>query len=42
MEVVPEGKNFRLLSESELPDVLDFLEKHLPESIKVNKQLLFQ
>lgn len=36
MEVLPEGKNFRLLTESELPDVIHILEKYLPKSIKVN------
>lgn len=35
MEIVSEGRNFRLLQEEELPGVLDFLEKYLPDSLKV-------
>lgn len=35
MEIVPEGKHFRLLREDELPAILDFLEQYLPESLKV-------
>lgn len=35
MEIVLEGKNFRLLQEDELPAILDFLEKYLPDSLKV-------
>lgn len=40
MEVLPEGKNFRLVAESELSDILDFLEKYLPDSLKVNISFL--
>lgn len=29
------GRNFRLLSQDELPKLLDFLEAYLPESLKV-------
>lgn len=36
MEVLPEGKNFRLVEETELQDIIDFLEKYLPESVKVS------
>lgn len=36
MEVLPEGKHFRLVAESELEDIVEFLGKYLPESIKVN------
>lgn len=35
MEIIPEGKNFRLVHDNELPEILDILEKYLPESIKV-------
>lgn len=35
MEIVSEGRNFRLLQEEELPAILDFLEKYLPDSLKV-------
>jgi hypothetical protein len=37
MELVPEGKNFRLAQENELPEILDFLSEHLPESLKVGE-----
>lgn len=36
MEIVPEGKNFRLVSEDELPAVADVLVQYMPESLKVN------
>jgi hypothetical protein len=36
MELVPEGKNFRLAQENELPEILDFLSEHLPDSLKVS------
>lgn len=39
MEVLPEGKNFRLVQEEELPAILDFLGKYLPDSIKVRKNI---
>ena len=35
MELVPEGRNFRLVREEELPQILNFLETYLPESLKV-------
>lgn len=35
MEIVPEGKNFRLVSEDELPAVADILVQYMPESLKV-------
>lgn len=35
MEIVPEGKNFRLVTEDELPAVADFLVQYMPESLKV-------
>lgn len=35
MEVLPEGKNFRLVKEEELPEIIEVLEKYLPESLKV-------
>lgn len=39
MEIVPEGKNFRLVTEDELPAVADFLVQYMPESLKVRKTL---
>lgn len=41
MEIVPEGKNFRLVTEDELPAVADILVQYFPESLKVNLILLF-
>ncbi|XP_049853594.1 uncharacterized protein LOC126334915 [Schistocerca gregaria] len=38
-EVLPEGKNFRLATADELPALLDFLEKHLPHSLKFHQTL---
>jgi hypothetical protein len=35
MEIVPEGKNFRLVTEDELPAVADILVQYMPESLKV-------
>jgi len=35
MEIIPEGKHFRLVHESELPEILVTLERFLPESLKV-------
>lgn len=35
MEVLPEGKNFRLVNVEELPAICEVLEKYLPESLKV-------
>lgn len=35
MEIVPEGKNFRLVTEDELPAVADVLVQYMPESLKV-------
>jgi hypothetical protein len=40
MELVPEGKNFRLAQENELPELLDFLSEHLPDSLKVREMYL--
>ena len=36
MELVPEGKNFRLVQDSELPEILNFLEDYLPTALKVS------
>lgn len=36
MEIIPEGKNFRLLQDNELPMLMELLEKHLPYALKVN------
>nr|CAD7256402.1 unnamed protein product [Timema shepardi] len=38
MELVSEGKNFRLARKEELPEILEFLEKHLPDSLKGMKR----
>lgn len=35
MEVLPEGKNFRLVKQDELPEILEFLSQYLPDSLKV-------
>lgn len=35
MELLPEGKNFRLAKEDELPEILEFLSNFLPDSLKV-------
>ncbi|CAG9857956.1 unnamed protein product [Phyllotreta striolata] len=38
-EVLLEGKNFKLVTESELPEIIDFLGDHLPDSIKFHQTL---
>jgi hypothetical protein len=38
MEVVPYGKNFRLVPEDELPELLEYLSQYLPQSLKVSIQ----
>ncbi|CAG9772665.1 unnamed protein product [Ceutorhynchus assimilis] len=38
-EVLPEGKNFRLVEESELPEIIDFLGNFLPDSLKFHQTL---
>lgn len=35
MEIIQEGRNFRLIQDSELSDVLVILNQYLPESLKV-------
>lgn len=43
-EVLLEGKNFRLVDELELPEIIEFLGNYLPDSIKVSwkeKSLIF-
>lgn len=35
-EVLLEGKNFRLVDELELPEIIEFLGNYLPDSIKVS------
>lgn len=37
MELLPEGKNFRLVHEDEFPSILEFLEQFLPHSLKVSE-----
>ncbi|KAJ1526014.1 hypothetical protein ONE63_009188 [Megalurothrips usitatus] len=39
MELVPEGKNFRLVQEAELPGILEFLSGHLPAALKFHQAL---
>ncbi|ERL94095.1 glycine N-acyltransferase isoform X2 [Dendroctonus ponderosae] len=38
-EVLPEGKNFRLVDESELPEIIEYLGNFLPDSIKFHQTL---
>lgn len=35
MEIIPEGKNFRLVQDNELPELLLVLEQYMPEAVKV-------
>jgi len=35
MEIVSEGKNFRLVQDDELPEIMNYLEKFMPEASKV-------
>lgn len=37
MEIIPEGKIFRLVQDEELPSILKVLEKHLPYALKVRR-----
>ncbi|KAK6638638.1 hypothetical protein RUM43_006905 [Polyplax serrata] len=37
MELLPEGKNFRLVAKEELPEILNVLEKYLLESLKFHQ-----
>lgn len=39
MEVLSEGKNFKLVQEEELPAILEILRRYLPDSIKVSLSL---
>ncbi|XP_030021197.2 uncharacterized protein LOC115440845 isoform X2 [Manduca sexta] len=39
MEIVPEGKNFRLVTQDELPAVADFLVQYMPESLKFHQTI---
>ncbi|CAH1119037.1 unnamed protein product [Phaedon cochleariae] len=38
-EVLQEGKQFRLVDESELPEIIEFLGNYLPESLKFHQTL---
>lgn len=40
MEIIPEGKNFRLVQDNELPELLLVLEQYMPEAVKVRNLLL--
>lgn len=35
MEIIPEGKNFRLVHDDELPQIMEFLEQYIPHALKV-------
>lgn len=35
MDIIPEGKNFRLVQEHELPEIMTVLEQYMPEALKV-------
>uniref|UniRef100_A0A1B6MQD7 N-acetyltransferase domain-containing protein n=1 Tax=Graphocephala atropunctata TaxID=36148 RepID=A0A1B6MQD7_9HEMI len=39
MELLPEGKNFRLALEDELPEILEFLSNFLPDALKFHQTL---
>lgn len=39
MELLPEGKNFRLVEKEELPEILNVLEEYLLDSLKVSKKI---
>lgn len=39
MEIIPEGKNFRLVQDNELPELLLVLEQYMPEAVKVRNLL---
>ncbi|KAI5748178.1 hypothetical protein M8J77_022770 [Diaphorina citri] len=39
MEIIPEGKNFNLVPHNELPELLNFLSKRLPDSLKFHQTL---
>ncbi|XP_011552042.3 uncharacterized protein LOC105383649 [Plutella xylostella] len=39
MEIVPEGRNFRLVSEQELPALADWLVQYMPESLKFHQTI---
>ncbi|KAJ2950966.1 hypothetical protein O0L34_g5343 [Tuta absoluta] len=39
MEIVPEGRNFRLVTEDELPAVADTLVQYMPESLKFHQTI---
>lgn len=36
MEVIPKGRNFRIVPDKELLSILDVLQEYLPNSIKVS------
>lgn len=36
MEIIPEGKNFRLVQDHELPEIMAVLEQYMPEALKVS------
>ena len=41
-EAVERGRNFRLLKNEELPELLDFLTRYLPVSLKVSFSNIFK
>lgn len=42
MEIKSEGRNFRMVSDDELPKILETLEKYLPYSMKVSTLMHFE
>lgn len=40
MDILPEGKNFRLVHDDELPSIISVLEQYLPDSLKVSSNLI--
>lgn len=41
MEIIPEGKNFRLVLEHELPEIMAVLEQYMPEALKVSVRQIY-
>lgn len=39
MEIIPEGKHFRLVQDNELPEILKYLERYLPEALKFHQTI---
>ncbi|XP_055386702.1 uncharacterized protein LOC129615482 [Condylostylus longicornis] len=39
MEIIPQGKHFRLVDDSELPEIMNILGRYLPESLKFHETI---